>query len=38
VSGILSAEKLAALAEMLETEFQLRVERHPDEIVLRSKG
>ena len=38
VSGILSAEKLDALAEMLETEFHVRVERHPEKIVLRSKG
>ncbi len=37
VSGILSAEKLDALAEMLETEFHVRVERHPEKIVLRSK-
>lgn len=38
VSGILSAEKLDALAEMLETEFHVRVERHPEKVVLRSKG
>ena len=38
VSGILSADKLDALAEMLETEFNVRVERRPEEIVLRSKG
>lgn len=38
VSGILSAEKLDALAEMLETEFQVRVERHPEKSVLRRKG
>ncbi len=37
VSGILSAEKLDALADMLETEFEVRVERRPEEIVLRSK-
>jgi len=37
VSGILSAEKLDALAEMLETEFQVRVERQPGKIVLRSE-
>jgi transmembrane sensor len=38
VSGILSADKLDALAEMLETEFRVRVERHPEKVVLRSKG
>jgi len=37
VSGILSAEKLDALAEMLETEFHVRVERQPGKIVLRSE-
>jgi transmembrane sensor len=37
VSGILSAEKLDALAEMLETEFHVRVERQPEKIVLRSE-
>jgi transmembrane sensor len=38
VSGILSADKVDALAEMLETEFHVRVEHHPEKIVLRSKG
>ena len=38
VSGILSADKLDTLAEMLEAEFQVRVERQPEKIVLRSKG
>jgi transmembrane sensor len=38
VSGILSADKLDTLAEMLETEFHVRVERHPDKIVLRNQG
>ena len=35
VSGILSADKVDTLAEMLETEFHVRVERHPEKIVLR---
>jgi transmembrane sensor len=38
VSGILSADKVDTLAEMLETEFHVRVERHPEKIVLRSQG
>jgi transmembrane sensor len=38
VSGILSADKLDALAAMLETEFHVKVERRPEKIVLRSRG
>lgn len=37
VSGILSADKVDTLAEMLETEFHVRVERQPEKIVLRIK-
>ncbi len=37
VSGILSADKVDSLVEMLETEFDVRVERHPEKIVLRNR-
>ncbi len=37
VSGVLSADKADTLAEMLEAEFPVSVERHPDRIVLRRK-
>lgn len=36
VRGLLRADKRDTMAEMLETDFAVRVERHPDEIVLRS--
>jgi hypothetical protein len=38
VSGILSADKVEALAEMLECEFHVLVERHSEKVVLRTKG
>lgn len=38
VSGILSADKLDTLVEMLETEFHVRVDRQPERIVLRNQG
>lgn len=37
VSGVLSADKADTLAEMLEAEFPVSVERYPDRIVLRRK-
>lgn len=37
VSGILGTDKVDTLAEMVETDFRVRVERHPEKIILSSR-